>query len=61
MQSVLFAHELGHNCGAWHYMEGSGHIMNSQIDLSPFGFASETVTQMRNYLNSQHCLSTVFY
>ena len=61
MQSVLFAHELGHNCGAWHHMAGSGYIMNTQIDFSPFGFAPETVTQMKHYLSSQHCLSTVFY
>jgi len=60
-QSNLFAHELGHNCGAWHYMKGSGYIMNAQINESPFGFSPDTISQMKNYLRTQHCLSTVFY
>ena len=59
-QSLLFAHELGHNSGAPHFGSGnSGHIMNPSINNGQNGFSSSTINNINNYLGSQSCVATV--
>jgi len=56
LQGILFAHELAHNCGAYHISNPST-IMNTYITNSPNGFAGSSVSKMVGYLNSQNCLN----
>jgi hypothetical protein len=57
-QSMLVAHELGHNLGADHFGESnSGHVMNPAINSAPNGFSSQSVSSMNSYLNGMSCFS----
>ena len=57
-QSLLFAHELGHNCGAYHTSDPST-IMYPFIADGSDGFSAGTTSAMLNYLNHQKCLKKV--
>jgi len=49
LQGNLFAHELGHNCGAIH-LNGNGYIMNPNVNHAQYGFSVQSIYQMNNYL-----------
>jgi len=55
LQSSLFAHELGHNCGAGHNNK-NGYIMNAGVNDGRYGFTSKSIKQMVSYLNTVSCL-----
>jgi hypothetical protein len=58
-QANLFAHELGHNAGANHYLSSNtGHVMNPSINNQRNGFSSASIASMNSYLGRQNCLSS---
>jgi len=60
VQSLLFAHEVGHNAGAPHFgNENTGNIMNPVLNSGSNGFSSTSINNISSYLNQQSCLSTV--
>ena len=59
-QSILFAHELGHNCGANHYHQSKGYVMNPHIALATNGFSQDSMDSMSDYLAPQQCLKTIY-
>lgn len=55
LQAHLFAHELGHNCGAVH-IGGNGYMMNPNVNHAQYGFSMQSIYQMNAYLKTATCL-----
>ena len=51
MQSVLLAHEVGHNVGATH-LHGDGYIMNYYLGDGHKGWSSKNIYGILSYLNA---------
>lgn len=55
-QSIIFAHELGHNLNAHHYVQsGSSHIMGATLSGGVDGFSQTSIDQIHNFLDDVQC------
>ena len=57
LQAVLVAHELGHTCGANHYDDESGYIMNARIGSGQNGFSSQSLDAMNFAFSRTSCIT----
>lgn len=56
LQAGLVAHELGHICGATHYAEKNGYIMNARINEGKNGFSSVSLNSINTKFSSVQCV-----
>jgi hypothetical protein len=62
LRGNLFAHELGHNIGARHFVDNNGigeFLMEPVINSARNGLSTDSKNSINNYLNRKSCVSTV--